>query len=295
LSRASPYLQEAWVRWANRGALARRDIELVLGGFETKSRVLKGLCEKIREHRRDDFSQLTIAHEEAAKRWDERLVRLREWIASSENLSQTSNGLTAWRETAQWFDRAQVISRQFEEALERKIGSMGMRLIALRDRSSSWLDRLSVKEIELAEMINRQGDSTPGLFVSSGRKRTSLDFVFLEREEEGRISLEFRKMSADIRQALHRLSRPETWVLHKVTPYPAYVEIRKNQVFDQWRPLQRKLDALSEEALHLGLSFEEGRKRLRGIYEIVQKMKVVEPEFPASRPLLHRLFNLRNE
>jgi len=295
LSSASPYLQDAWVRWANRGALTRRDIELVLGGYHSKSRVLKGLRQKIQEHRRDDFAQLTTAREEAYQRWDERLGRLQEWTASAGTLTQTSDRLLSWRRTAQWLDRAHGISRRFAETLEQNIGMMEKRLHVLGSRLQQWLDRLSHKEAELQEIVNRHPNQTAGIMVSKARKGPYLDFLFLEREEEGRISLEFRKMSAGVRRELRRLSLPETWIAQKTMDFPAYFEIRKNQIFEPWRSLQQKLDHLSEETLHLGLTFEEGRKRLRGIYEIVQKMKIVESTFTAPRPFLHRLFNLKDD
>jgi hypothetical protein len=295
LSSASPYLQDAWVRWANRGSLMRRDVELVLSGFESKTRVLGGLRAKIQEHRRDDFAQLMRAHDEEGQRWDERLVRLGEWINTSENLLQSSKVLVEWNETAAWFDRAQQISTQFGDALERKIEAIEKGTALLGDRVRQWLNRLAAQEIAFAELKNRQGNPVDGLMVPAGRKSASLDFVYLEREEEGRLSLEFKRIREDIRLALHRLSRPETWVRQKETAFPAYVEIRKNQVFDLWRPQQKKLDTLSEDTLHLALTFEEGRKRLRGIYETIQKMKVLEPSPTTSKPLLHRLFNLKDD
>lgn len=295
MSSPSPYLQESWVRWANRGTLTRRDIELLLGGFQAKSRVIEGLRQKIHEHRRDDLAQLTAAREEAYQRWDERLSRLREWGASADTLTRTSNRLASWKETAQWFDRAHAISRRFTGNLEQSIGKIEKRLLGLENRLQQWLGRLSLKEAELQEIVNRQTDQTTDLMVSKARKAPYLDFLFLEREEEGRISQEFRKISAEVRRALHRLSLPEAWIAQKTTNFQAYFEIRKNQIFEPWRPLQQKLDALSEETLHLGLAFEEGRKRLRRIYEMVQKMKIVESSFTAPRPLLHRLFNLKDD
>jgi hypothetical protein len=172
---------------------------------------------------------------------------------------------------------------------------MEKRLVNVADRLKLWQNRLSVKAIELTGMMNRQVEGSAGLLVSSAQRSKNLDFVFIEREEEGRLSIEFKKISADIRQSLNRLSRPETWELEQAKFFPAYAEIRKNQVFEPWRPLQQKLDTLSEETLHMGLLFEEGRQRLRGIYETVQKMKIVEPALTAPRPFLHRLFNLTDD
>ena len=258
---------------------------------------MESLRQKIKEHRRDDLAQLSSAREQAHQRWDERLGRLREWTASTDTLNRTSNRLLSWRETAQWLDRAHGISRRFAGTLEQNIGMMETRLLALGERLHGWLGRLSLKETELQQTINRQTDKTADIMVSKARKGPYLDFLFQEREEEGRISLEFRKMSTQVRRELHRLSLPESWIAQKTMDFPAYFEIRKNQIFEPWRPLQQKLDHLSEETLHLGLAFEEGRKRLRGIYEIVQKMKIVEPAFtaPVRRPFLHRLFNLQDD
>jgi DNA repair exonuclease SbcCD ATPase subunit len=273
----------------------RKDVEWLLGGFQTKSRVMESLRQKIQEHRRDDLAQLAAASVEADQRWEERLSRLPEWTASAQALSRESSRLLSWRNTVQWFDRAHAIGRQLAGTLERNIGNMEKRLGRLEGRLQEWQRRLSHKETELREMANRQADPTADLPVSAAHKGACLDFVFLEREEEGRISMEFKKMSSGVRWALHRLSLPEDWMARKTTDFPAYFEIRKNQISEPWHPLQQKLDELSEATLHLGLAFEEGRKRLRGIYEIVQKMKSVAPAFTPPRPLLHRLLNLQDD
>jgi hypothetical protein len=273
----------------------RSDTTMALNGFYTKSRFLSDLLEKIHEHRRDDLNQLAASRQETGVRWDERLGRLAQWTASAETLHPASLRLVAWRETAQWFNRAETVSRRFVTLFPRKLERLETRLSRVGDRVRHWSARLSLKEIELREFIDRQLDPS-GIPVPASRKEAYLDFAFLEREEEGQISSELKNLSAGVRRALGRLGRPEAWLEQKALIHPAYFEIRKNQILEAWRPLQNRVDAVSEEALHLGLAFEEGRKCLRGIYEMIQRLRAI-PDAPVSdrRPFFLRLFNIQDD
>jgi len=268
---------------------------MALEGFHTKGLFLEGLRKKIREHRQDDRAQLAAARQDAWKLWDERLARLEEWMASAEALRHTSGGLFTWKETTLWFERAQDIAQRFAPAFEGRIARMEKKLAALGEGLRRWAERLARKEGELREFLNRQADKGAEILMSSARKRPHLDFVYLEREEEGRLAIELRSLSAAIRRALERLARSETSINQKTSFNPAHFEIRRNQLVAAWRPLQPRLDAISEGALVQGLAFEEGRKRLRGIYEIVQRIRVI-PDAPAPRrPFLYRLFNIQDD
>jgi hypothetical protein len=275
--------------------LVRRDAEMALEGLHTKGLFLEGLQKKISEHRRDDRAQLTSARQDAWKLWDERLARLEEWMASAGALNRSSKGVLAWRDTALWFDRAQDIAQRFTAVFEARIARMEAKLDGLTEGLRRWSERLAKKEGELREFLDRQTDKGAEILMSSARKRPHLDFVYLEREEEGRLAVELKGLSAGIRRGLERLARPETWIEQKANSNPAHFEIRRNQIIAAWRPLQPRLDAISEGALVQGLTFEEGRRRLRRLYEIVQRMRVIPDAPPHRRPFLHRLFNLQDE
>jgi len=275
--------------------LTRRDVEMALEGIRTKGLFLDGLRKKISEHRRDDRAQLEMARQDAWKLWDERLARLEEWMASAEALRQTSSGFLAWKNTVLWFDRAQDISQRFAPALEGRIARMETKLAILGEGLRRWSERLVQKEEELRVFLDRQADKGAEILMSSARKRPHLDFVYLEREEEGRLAIELRSLSAGIRRALERLARSETWLEQKAHFNPAHFEIHRNQIIAAWRSLQPRLDAISEGTLVQGLAFEEGRKRLRGIYEVVQRMRVIAEAPSSRRPFLYRLFNIQDD
>ena len=79
----SPYLEAARVRWADRGLLVRRDLAMVLEGFQSKTRFLSDLRQQIQRHRREDRDQLMEDRRQAVLRWDERLGRFAEWTAQA--------------------------------------------------------------------------------------------------------------------------------------------------------------------------------------------------------------------
>lgn len=291
----SLYLEASLARWSSCGSLARRDLELALEDLQVKLDTFKGLREVIRRHRHEDLGQLAAARQEARSRWEERLTRLEEWTASAEVLGQSSRRQCAWRDSALWFDRAQTISRRYGAMLEKKAVRLEKDLAALGERIQQWSDRLFLKQKELKEFAAREAFKGTEIFVSSARKRPYLDFVYAEREEEARLARQLKGARGSANHALARLARFETRAAQNADTSPAYFEIRKNQLLDGWRPVQRRFAKIREAALNQALAFEEGRPRLRGIYETIQRMRVIQETPPRRRPLLDRLFNLEPE
>ena len=113
----------------------------------------------------------------------------------------------------------------------------------------------------------------------------------LVAEEEGRIAIELKTLRAAINQSLERLGRADRWVAERATANPAHFEVRKNQLLETWHPLHERFAGVREAVLRQALDFEEGRRRLRWIYEQVQRMRVVEDRVAAPRrPFLERFF-----
>jgi len=295
MSSASPFLKTSWTRCAERGVLVRQDIGMMLEGLRLKGSYLQGLRAKIEQHRRDDVDQLAMAQQDVWSRWDERLSRLEEWNASATILRQSSNGLRTWRDNAVWFDDAQAFGQRFAAVLLRKIERLEKKSVDAADRMTQWTARLILKETELREYASRPSEKAAETMMPSARKRLYLDFLFSEREEEGRLALETKSIGAQTSRSLQRLSRVEAQVAKKADENPAHFEIRKNQVFEVWRPLKQRLMQISQRTVNLGLPFEEGRQRLRSIYETVQKVKVIETPPSRRKPLLYRLFNISDD
>ncbi len=264
---------------------------MLLEGLEGKATYLNGLREQIRKHRSEDFAQLSEAQQQAQFRWDERLRRLEEWMASGTSLGHASEKLSAWRTSVIWFDHALEIGNRFAAALDAKAARYEKQLTELTQQVQQWLDRLILKEVELKEFIQRQATKGTEILISSARKRPYLDFVYVEREEEGRLARAFKTVRGAANHSLDRFARAEKWAAERVTVNPGYFEIQKNQVLDAWRQPQKRFQTIREGVLEQALSFEEGRRRLREIYEIVQRMRVVQETPPRPRPLLERLFN----
>jgi hypothetical protein len=295
LSSPSPYLQEVLSRLNDRGSMIRRDIELMLEGLELKGRFLGELRPKIRRHREEDFAQLRDARRKTWDSWDERLKRVEEWMASAADLHRSATMLVAWRDSALGFDRAYALSQKYAATLEQKARKVEENLMLFGERMRDWASRLRAKEAELREFVERQAVKSTEILVSKARKRPYLDFVFNEREEEGRISLELKKLRNTANRVLARIARAEKWAAEKSEVNPAEFEARKMSLVESWRPFHGRFTALREAALHLALEFEEGRRRLRWIYEQVQMMHVVQESVPPPRPLLQRLFNAKEE
>ena len=76
---------------------------------------------------------------------------------------------------------------------------------------------------------------------------------------------------------------------------PAYFEVHKNQLVALSVGTQKRFERIREAILGQALVFEEGRRRLRWIYEIVQGMRVVAESAPRPKPLLERLFKVGDE
>jgi len=291
----SAYLKTSLARFNDRGALIRRDVELMLEGLRVKGRFLDELCQKIRRHREEDFAPLREARREAWASWDERLKRVEEWMGSTADLHRSATMLRAWRDSALGFDRAYALSRKYTASLEQKAAKFENKLHALGERLRDWTSRLGTKEAELREFVERQAVKDTEILVSKARKRPYLDFVFNEREEEGRISLELKKLRTTANRVLERIASAEKWAAQKAESNPDQFEAKKTYLVESWRPFHGRFTALREAALNQALEFEEGRRRLRWIYEQVQRMRVVEESVPQRRPLLQRLFDSKAE
>ncbi len=286
----SSYLQASLSRWNDRGALIRRDVEIMLEGLQVKGLLLDDLRQKVLKHRQEDAAQLTEARRITWASWEERLKRLEEWMASAAVLGRSSANLRAWRNSSLGFDRAVQLGQKFAVILEQKAAKYEKKTMGLIERLQQWSDRLCLKEAGLREFAERQAVKTTEVQVSKARKQPYLDFLFSEREEEGRIAMEFKILRAAIKQTLGRLARADQWVADRAAASPAHFEARKNLLLEIWRDFHSRFGVIREAVMRHALDFEEGRRRLRWIYEQVQRMRVVQ-DIPATRrPLLERFF-----
>jgi hypothetical protein len=286
----SPYLQSTTARWKDRNALIRRDIEIMLEGLKPKGLLLDDLRQRVRKHRQEDIVQLKEARRESWASWEERLKRLEKWMAEGATLKNATANLIAWRQSALGFDRARELGQKYARTLEPKAVKMEKKLSELSERMKQWAERLRAMEVDLREFAERHADKTAEVLVSKARKRPYLDFVFIEREEEGRLALDFKSIRATANRALERIARADQWVADRAAANPAHFEERKSSLLETWRPFYKRFSELREAVLHQAIDFEESRKRLRWIYDQVQRMRIVQDSIPARRPLLERLF-----
>jgi chromosome segregation ATPase len=295
VSSPSSYLEASLSRLNDRVSLIRRDVELMLEGLHVKGRFLDELRENVRRHREEDFAQLREARRETWASWDERLKRVEEWMGAAAGLHRSATTLRAWRDSSLGFDRALTLSQKYAATLEQKAKKVEEKLVVLAERMHDWTKRLSAMEAELREFVERQAVKSTEILVSKARKRPYLEFVFNEREEEGRISLELKKLRTTANRVLERIARAEKWAAERAEANPDHFEARRTSLVESWRPFHGRFTSLREAALHQALDFEEGRRRLRWIYEQVQRMRVVEESVPQRRPLLQRLFKSKEE
>ena len=124
-----------------------------------------------------------------------------------------------------------------------------------------------------------------------------LDFVYAEREEEGRLSREIKLLRLGTQNILARFARADRWASDKVRSNPAQFEVRKTQLLNMWRSFQTRSQALQNEMPIRETAFDEGRRRLRWIYESIQRMRVLDDVVvpPKRKPLLYRLFNINDD
>lgn len=286
----SPYLEATLSRWKDRNALVRRDIEIMLEGLNIKGELLSDLRQRVHRHRLDDIEQLREARRQNWTSWDERLKRMEKWMASGARIQNGVANVVAWRQSALGFDRARDLSKHYAALLESKALRLEAKRAMLADRTQQWAERLRVMEVDLKEFAERHASKTTEVLVSKARKQPYLDFVYLEREIEGKITLEFKDIRASVNRVLERLGRADQWVADRAAANPDHFEARKSTLLETWQPFHQKFGDIRENILHQALEFEEGRRRLRWIYEQVQRMRVVHESAPARRPFLERLF-----
>jgi hypothetical protein len=286
----SPYLQSTIARWKDRNALIRRDVEIMLEGLKLKGLLLGDLRQRVRQHRQEDIAQLKEARRESWVRWEERIKRLEKWMVKGATLKNATANLVAWRQSALGFDRARELGQKYAQALAHKAFKIEKKLSELSERMKQWSVRLRAMEVDLREFAERHADKAAEVLVSKARKQPYLDFVFAERDEEGRMTLDFKSIRATANRALERIARADQWVADRAAANPEHFEARKSSLLETWRPFHKRISELREAILHQAVDFEEGRKRLRWIYDQVQRMRVVQDAIPARRPLLERLF-----
>lgn len=289
---ASPsnYLEATQKRFKDRASLIRRDIDIMLEGLSSKKQFLGDLRTQTLRHRSEDVAQLAEARLQLWASWDERLKRIEEWMRVAAELKRSSSSLNAWRESARGFERLQSMADRYKAGLERRARTFGDDLAALTDSMNIWDGRLRVKEAEVRAFLDKQTSKTSEIMVSKARKKPFLDFVYLEREEEGRLALRMKAVRSTVNRMLERLTRAQEWVVARAAQNPEEFGARKDAFLETLKPFHKLFTGLRESALEQALAFEGGRQRLRWIYEQVQRMRVVQ-ETPSERaPLLERLF-----
>jgi hypothetical protein len=295
LPNPSPYLEASLARWADRGSLARRDVEIMMEGLEVKGHFLEGLRLKIHQHQKDDVAQLKEARQESGAQWAERLKRLEAWMGVSAELSQVAKRIRAWQNRFVWFDHAKAVLARYSAGLERKASALEKTLPSLAQWTKEWSDHLILKESELSGVLVHGATTIEESMITASKKRAFLEDVYKAREKEGELARHFKILRGQANFALERLARVESWISQKAESHPAYFEMQKNQVWETWRPYHTRFTQLREITLHQALLFEEGRTRLRALYDTLQRMRVVQDEPPVRRPLLERLFHARED
>ncbi len=290
LTAPSSYLQVSLARWSDRATLARRDVEMMMDGLEVKGHFIEGFRLKVLSRRKEDLVQLQDARREAWAQWDERLKRLGVWIGASTVLGQSSGRVLAWKDQVAWFDRAQNILARYAARLDQRAAALENQIVRLGEQTTEWCDRLILKESEASGVLRMEGIQSPEPMITSTRKRSFMEFVYAEREKEGELARHFKTIRGAANAVLDRLFRTQEWISRQTEINPAHFEIRRNQMQEFWNPLQKRFTQIREVALSQALLFEEGRTRLRAIYDMLQKARIIQDEPPSRRPLLERLF-----
>lgn len=286
----SSYLEATQKRFQDRAALIRQDIDFMLEGLSSKKQFLTDLRRQTLRHRQEDVAQLTEARRQVWASWEERLKRVEEWMLVAADLKRTSSSFVAWRESARGFERLQSIADRYKAGLERRAQELADDLLIVTQTMNAWDSRLRTQEADIRTFLDRQSIKTTEIMVSKARKQPYLDFVYGEREEEGRLALKMKTLRTTVNKTLERLSRAQTWVTEHAAQNPEQFGSRKDAFLETLHPFHKCFTDLRESALEQALGFEGGRQRLRWIYEQVQRMRVVQ-ETPAERtPLLERLF-----
>ena len=291
----SPYLETCVQRFADRQMLIRKDVDLLMDALRVKSRILEGLNKRVSDHRQEDATQFKSFQEESWSRWEERLKRLQNWQVQTAELGRISGRAEEIRKVLIFFDRAKQLSDRYASRLEVQADRLQKKLSILTTAVGAWTDRLALEEKELQDFVERQAKKGTEVLVSSARKRPHQEFVFTEREKEAELARIFKAIRVSSHHVLERSARLEKWANERALVQPAYFEIPRKQLVDVWQSIARRFCKIRDTTLEQALIFEEGRQRLRRLYDIVQKMRVVQETRPQpekkKKPLLQRLFH----
>lgn len=234
----------------------------MLEGLSSKG-ISNDLRAKILQHRNEDVTQLAEARRVVWASWDERLRRVEEWMRTAADLKRTAASFNAWRESAQGFERLQSMADRYKASLEQRAKALGADLESVTETMKAWDTRLCAKEAELRAFLERQTAKTTEIMVSKARKQPFLDFVYVEREEEGRLALKMKSVRSTVNKTLERLNRAQQWVITRAAQNPEQFGPRKDTFLNTLRPFHKQFTDLRESALEQALAFEGGRQRLR--------------------------------
>lgn len=270
--------------------LLRRDAAIQLDGLSDKKQYLEALRGQFTQHRVEDIAQIKEARTPVWASWEERLRRLEEWLKEAAEIKRSSATLRSWKESAIGFERLKDITDNFSASLERRAKALEETISATMHRIQAWDGRLRAQEADLRSFLDRQAAKTTEIMVSKARKQPYLDFAFREREEEGQLSQRMKSIRSTANRMLDRLTKANAWVFAKAEQSPGYFESNKDEFMTGLAFQRTQFSELREKALTLALYFEEGRQRLRWIYEQIQRLRVVPDSPPVNKPLIERLF-----
>ncbi len=292
---ASPYLLSALTRWTDRQKAVRTEVESHLDHTAEKRVYLDDLMKQVLRHRHEDVSQLAESHEAAASRWQERLKRLETWVDGAVSMRQRFDRVQGWQRSVRWFERMNRLAERAALRLERRARRYEERHTKISEELSLWNARLGMKEVELREFVDRQTHSAYEIFVSSARKKPFLDFVVEERDHESQLGKTLRSLREGVMLTLKRLETAITWAKDRAGYQPAKFELHRKQIELLSEPLRGRYETIRIHVMNDALLFEEGRKRLRDVYEMVQKMRVIESPQKPARTFFDRLLNYEKE
>jgi len=295
LPTASPYLKVVLTRWTDRQSAVRKELEQAKDHVAEKRLYLDDLMNQILRHRQEDMTHLSIARQASDTQWQERLARLETWNTATQSLATRFERVEGWHKSAQWFERAMELAETLKQRLLQRASRYEIRHAALQESLESWLGRLTMKEIELHQFKQHEAALSGDIFVSSARKQPFVDFALAERQEESRLNRDLRLLREAANLYLNRLEEASSWAQQRADYHPVSFEHCKNQIQDTTRDTRERYAALRNRIMNSALLFEEGRKRLRWIYDTVQLMRVVPTLNKAKRSFWDRLLNYESE
>lgn len=276
VSAASPFLEDALVRWELRGTSLQKEIRFQKELLQPLTLAVHGNRLALRERRRGDLREMIRNFEETQARWNERLERIQGWKTSVTQLQQEEQHLRGLIGSSVWLEKVRRLQDRFLSRFVQRAERLDEQQQAFQSTLDAWRAVLEERATTLEDLAQKQELSLQQIYVSRARKQPELDFIREQDAMDEALGSGLKLMRSSLRMHMDRLQKAFGVVEQQASGSEIFYELHKQEVLSGLKSTYQALEERRQRILEDALLYESCRHLLKRLKEFIRGLQCLE-------------------